>query len=226
MKTALAVSLLFSLSLGMAQSKRQVAASTPPPAVAQAPVQPPSPGLNAILAELRRATEAANLDLRKLRIEKWKADESEKQQMQQVAASLQKNMSMAIPALINEAQAAPGSVSKAFKLYHDINVVYEFLNSISEAAGAYGKKEEYGPLAQDTSALDNARQNLSNYIEQAANTLETQQAKPPAPSTQQQAGTATSGPKKIVIDDAPAPKKTVKKKKAAPTSTPPPSSPQ
>lgn len=223
MKTALAVSLLFSLSLGMAQSKRQVAASTPPSSAAQAPVQPPDPGLNSILAELRRATEAANLDLRKLRIEKWKADEPEKQQMQQVAASLQKNMSMAIPALINEVQAAPGSVSKAFKLYHDINIVYEFLNSISEAAGAYGKKEEYGPLANDASALDNARQNLSNYIEQAANTLETPKPQP-TPSTQTR--TAPSGPKKIVIDDdAPATKKTVRKKKPAPTPTPPPSSP-
>jgi hypothetical protein len=222
MKTALAVSLLFSLSLGVAQSKRQVAAGTPPPPVAQAPVQPPAPGLNSILAQLRRTTESATLDLGKLRIEKWKAGDPEKQQMQQVAASLQKNMSMAIPALMNEVQAAPGSVSKAFKLYHDINVVYEFLNSLSEAAGAYGKKEEYGPLANDASALDSARQNLSTYIEQAANTLEA-----PKPQPTPSARTTPSGPKKIVIDDdAPAPKKTTKKKKPAPTPTPPPSSPQ
>src|SRR5579871_6188709 len=109
MKTALAVTLLFSLSLApAAQTRRQVATGTPPPGTAQAPIQPPGPTLNAVLAELQRAVESANLDLSKLRIERWKAGDSEKQQMQQVATSLQKNITAAIPGLINDVQAAPG----------------------------------------------------------------------------------------------------------------------
>jgi hypothetical protein len=220
MKIALAISVLFSLALALMAQPRS------PQPVTQAPPPAAGPNLNAILADLQRTTQAANADLSKLRIEKWKVDEPQKQQMQQVAESLRKNITLAVPGLINEAQAAPGSVSKVFKLYHDLNVAYEYLNSLAEAAGAYGKKDEYTPLAGDASALDNARQNLSSYIEQAANTLETQlrQAMVAQQQQQQQARSAQP-PKKIIIDnDNPAPnKKAPRKKKPAPAPTPTPS---
>jgi hypothetical protein len=224
MKTALAASVLFSLSLSLAaQSRKPVTVSAPSPTAGQPAAQPAGPNLNAILGELQRTTQAANVDLSKLRIEKWKADGSEKQQMQQVAESLQKNITMAVPGLINDLQAAPGSVSKAFKLYHNMNVVYEFLNSLAEAAATYGKKEEYEPLANDASALDNARQNLSSYIEQTANNLEIQLQKPvPTPQTQ-----PAQTPKKVVIDDdTPPPKKKKKKAATTPKPTPSPTPPQ
>lgn len=222
MKIVLAIAALFSLSLGLLAQPRTVAGG-PPTRPATSSAQP-VPSLNNILAELQRTTQTANLDLSKLRIEKWKVDDGERQQMQQVAASLQKNITMAVPGLVNDLQAAPGSVSKAFKLYHDMNVVYEFLNSLAEAAGAYGRREEYEPLASDASALDRARQNLSNYIETAANNLEIQAEKPvpvpPGPPATSQ------GPKKIVIDNDNAPaKKTVKKKKPAASPTPTPTPP-
>lgn len=215
MKTAPVIGLLLFLTFGV------VAQSV----VTQAPPQPAGSSLSTILADLQRTTQAANADLSKLRIEKWKVDDAQKQQMQQVVESLRKNITMAVPGLINEAQAAPGSVARAFKLYHDLNVVYEYLNSLTEAAGAYGKKEEYSPLSGDVSALDNGRQNLSNYIEQTANSLETQLQAAIAQKQQQQQAQAASTPKKIIIDnDAPPPKKTTKKKKPAPTPTPTPSS--
>lgn len=218
MKIVLAIGALFFLSLGLPAQPRTVAGV--PPSGPARPSAPPNPNLNAILADLQRTTQAANLDLSKLRIEKWKVDDSERQQMQQVAASLQKNITIAVPGLVNDLQAAPGSVSKAFKLYHNMNVVYEFLNSLTEAAGVYGKREEYEPLANDASALDRARQNLSNYIETAANNLEVQAQKPvpvqSAPATAQ-------GPKKIVIDDGNGPAKKTRTKKKKPAASPSPS---
>jgi hypothetical protein len=216
MKTALAVIVLFSLSLGLAaQSARTSGQQT----TSQATAQPAGPDLNVLLADLQRLALTANGDIGKLRIEKWKADGTQRQQMQQVADSLQRNISAAIPGLITDLQAAQGSVSKAFKLYHNLNVVYEFLNSLSEAAGAFGKREEYEPLATDASSLDKIRQNLSDYIEQRAVAMET----PPKPATQAQ---TTQTPKKVVIDDSAPPKKTRKKKSAtasngSSTSSPP-----
>src|SRR5437016_1468035 len=185
-----------------------------------AATQPPLPlNLGAILADLQRASVAANGDIGKLRIEKWKADGSQKQQMQQVADSLQKNISGAVPGLISDVQAAPGSVAKAFKLYHNLNVVYEFLNSLAEAAGAFGKKEEYEPLSGDASALDDARQKLSAYIEQVAANLENS----PKAATGSQSAASGTGPKKIIVDDGnPAPKSKKPRKKTA-TAPPPPS---
>jgi hypothetical protein len=200
------------LSLGMdlpAQSLAPAANVPPSQNAAQTSGQAAGQGLSAILAALQRTTQAANLDVSRLRIEKWKADNADKQQMQQIAGSLQKNLTMAVPSLINDAQASPASVSKAFKLYHNINLVYEYLNNLSDAAAVYGKKDEYQPLAGDVSSLDNARKSLSDYIEQAANTLEVEARKPaPQPVTQ------PVPPKKVVIDDNTAPPKKAKKKKA------------
>jgi hypothetical protein len=200
------------LSLGMdlpAQSLAPAANVPPSQNAAQTSGQAAGQGLSAILAALQRTTQAANLDVSRLRIEKWKADNADKQQMQQIAGSLQKNLTMAVPGLINDAQASPASVSKAFKLYHNINLVYEYLNNLSDAAAVYGKKDEYQPLAGDVSSLDNARKNLSDYIEQAANTLEVEARKPPP-----QPVTQPVPPKKVVIDDNTAPPKKAKKKKA------------
>jgi len=218
MKAVLAVFVIVSLSLGcVAQAGQPVARNTSPP---QGAPQPRGADLNTILADLQRATLATNADLSKLRIEKWKTDNSQKQEMQQVAESLQRNITKAVPALISDVQNTPGSVAKAFKLYHNINVVYEFLNSLSEAAGTFGKKEEYEPLANDATSLNSARQQLSDYIDQVATTMENQLKKPaPTPAKNNSSAQTTQGPKKIVIDDSPSPTK--KKKKTA--STPPPS---
>lgn len=220
MKTVLAVSVLFFLSLSLAAQSRKPAAGNAPQAATQGVTQATGPSLNAILGDLQRITQSANGDLSRLRIERWKADGPEKQEMQKVSDSLQKNITMAVPGLISDVQAAPGSVSKAFALYHNVTIVYEFLNSLAEAAGAYGKKDEYDALTNDVSALDKARQNLSNYIDQAARTLEIQ-AQKPAP-VQQQVQPVQPSKKVVIDDDNPPPKKKKKKPAATPTPSPTP----
>ena len=181
------------------------------PAVSSA--QPPdSPDLNSIVSQVRQATQAANTDLGRLQIAHWKGDTGNKVQMQQVADSLKKNLTYAVPDLINDVQSSHGSLSTTFRLYHNLNVVYEFLNSLTEAAGAYGKREEYEPLSNDATSLDSARQGLSTYIESTAARLERPTPTPaPAP---------TPTPKKIVVDDDTPQKKPAtprKKKTSAPS---------
>lgn len=217
MKTALAVIVIISLSLGLtAQTTKQPSPAKP----SQPATSPGDPALNTVLSDLQHVSEAANADIGKLRIERWKADNSQKQQMQQVAESLQKNLTRAVPELISDAQAAPGSVAKTFKLYHNLNVVYEFLDSLSQAAGAYGRKEEYDPLANDVTSLDQVRQKLSDYIDQSATNLENQLKKATAPPKTAAAPPAQQGPKKIVVDDS-TPTTTKKKKKSSPPPPPP-----
>ncbi|HLZ00348.1 MAG TPA: hypothetical protein VKT33_14915, partial [Candidatus Angelobacter sp.] len=87
-----------------------------------------------VLSDLQRTLTTANEDISRLRIEKWKCDSAQKQQMVQVAQSLQRNITGAMPGLLSDAQNQPQSVASSFKLYHDINIVYEFLNSLAEAA--------------------------------------------------------------------------------------------
>ena len=208
MKTAMiAMALLLSLC---------VSAQTPT-AASQPPAAPPD--INTVLGDLQRVATATNGNIGKLRIDKWKTETSQKQQMQQVADALQRNITTAIPGLIAEVQSSQGSVSKTFKLYHNINVVYEFLNSLAESAGAFGKKEEYEPLATDANALDNVRQSLSSYIEQAANTMESRARQ--GTTAAQSSQSTQKGPRKIVIDDT-APTTTKKKGTTKKKTAPPP----
>lgn len=165
--------------------------------------------LNQVVAQIERVAMATNGDIAKLRIEKWKTDSQQRQQLEKVADSLQRNITDAVPGLIADVQNSRGSVSSTFKLYHNLNVVYEFLSSLADAAGALGKKEEYEPLAQDAAALDAVRSSLSSYIEQTASSFE---------SRMQNAAKASQQPPppvKVIVDDEPVKKTKPRKKKSA-----------
>jgi hypothetical protein len=220
MKTAKALTfvLMFSAALG-------AMAQTQAPANPQLQTTPQAGDLNAIMQQVQQATSSASVNIGRLRIEKWKTDSQQKQQMQQVADSLQKNIANAVPGLIGDVQNTRGGVLASFKLYHNVNVLYEFLSSMAEAAGAFGKREEYQPLEGDAAALDTARQNLSIYIEQAAGKIESANRGSNAVQARQTQATVVPGKKVIVIDDGdvPAPKhaKSTKKKASPPPATAP-----
>src|SRR5260370_1452321 len=198
MKPALTVILIFA-------SVCALAAQSSPPS--------PNSGLGPVLTRIQEAAQATNDDLSRLRIDKWKTESDQKAEMTKLAESVHRNLTYAVPDLIKGVQSSKGSVSATFKLYHNINVLYEYLNVLAESAGNFGRSDEYTPLSQDASTLDAVRQDLSSYIEQAAATLEVKAATPvatPAPPPP---------PKKIVVDETPVKAATPRKKK---TSTPPP----
>jgi hypothetical protein len=219
MKSLATSLLLLCAALGTAQAPG--AARLEPSAKASS--GDPAVNLDSILTEIQQVVQATNADITRLHIERWKADPTDKQQLQQVADSLHKNITYAVPDLLSDVRSGHGSVSSMFKLYHDVNVVFEYLNSLTDAAGSLGKKEEYDPLNSDTAALDKARQHLSVCIEQAAASMESKLRSTPAAPASSQAPAPPATPKKIVVyDDVPAKKNTPAKKKtpAQPSATP------
>ena len=200
---------------------------TPPPASLQT-VSVGTAQMYAPEAEQRYAVSIlpnARVDLARLRVDKWKADNAVKQQTTSNIESLQRNLSGALPTLVAAAQQNPSSLNASFKLYRNLNVLYDVLGSVAESAGAFGAREEYSALAQDLNNLDTARRSLADAMDamtaqRDADFVRIQQATQRA---QQQA--AAAPPKRVVIDDTePTPKPTVKKKKStsssAPTATP------
>lgn len=171
----------------------------------QQPVEPPQPAkaqpvqanINLIIEQLQRAVLSTNADLGKLRIEKWKTDGDQKQQFQRMANSIQRNVTNAVPGLIENVETSHGSVSATFKLYHNMTIVYEYLSSLTDAAGAVGRREEYEPLAKDAAALDSARQNLSTYIEQTASQIESARRAPVPPAEAAPAGSNDAANQKL-----------------------------
>ena len=191
---------------------------------------PQATPLNAILLQIQQATSSASVNIGKLRIERWKTDSEQKQQLQQIAESLQKNIANAIPGMINDVQTSRGGVLSSFKLYHNLNVVYENLSYLADVAGGLGKKDEFEPLAADAASLESARKNLSLYIEQAAGRLESanhlaSSGTIPIPAGQGQRALAP-GKKVVVIDEDTPPAKPAKpavkstKKKTSPAKAP------
>jgi hypothetical protein len=223
MKHVVAVSVvLISAALGLAQAGGMNRPSPAPTPASSTPISA-SPSLDTVLQEVQLATQSANVTITQLKIDRWKVDGSGKTELQHVADSLHRNITSAVPDLISEVRSSHGSVSSAFKLYHNVNVVYEYLNQLTDAAGNYGKKEEFDPLNSDTAALDKARQHLSTYIEQAATVLENKVRAATATATPAPVPQPT--PKKIIVDDDASSKKsatTKKKRTSSPTPTPSP----
>jgi hypothetical protein len=221
MKSFPAVVILLLLT-PFAKAQNSQAAPSQPQATAAQPPQPATTNLEPILSRIQQVSESTKNDLSALRVDKWKADSAQKAELNKVVDSLRRNLTSAVPDLINDVRKNHGSVSTTFKLYHNLNVVYEYLNYLADSASALGKENESAPLGRDAATLDTARQDLSNFVEQAANNLEEKvrlAAAPPPPAVE-------PAPKKIVVDDGSSKKPaTNRKKKTSPPAPQPVSTP-
>ena len=168
------------------------------------------------LDRLQSAASQANADIARMHIDKWKADNETKQESQTNAGSLQRNLTSALPVLISAVRTAPQDLTAGFKLYRNLNALYDVLTSFTETAGAFGPKSDYDALAQQLNTIDTARRELGDRLEsQTAQTqVELNQLRTQV-RTLQQAAVPPPPPKKVVVDNADTGKKPAHKKKPA-----------
>ncbi len=133
MKSVLAIMVLF---LGIASGVAAQSQGIPPPQR----TQPVATNLNAVLAQIQQALQATNTDIGRLHIDRWKTDNDQKQQLRQAADSLQRSITNAMPALISDVRANSGNVSTTFKLYHNLNVLYEILIYVADRSPQAARK--------------------------------------------------------------------------------------
>lgn len=191
---------------------------------AAASMQPAgAPDLSGNLAQLNQVVEQTRLDLARLRVDKWKTDSSSKRQAEANAESVQRNLTAALPAIVQQVRANPGSVAATFKLYRNLNALYDVMSSVTESAGAFGSKEEFQALANDTANLDSLRRSLADKVDAMASARDSEVAQLQARARQAAAAAAAAPPKKIVVDENESEKKPKKststKKKPAAAST-------
>lgn len=179
-------------------------------------IQPSTNDLNVLLAQLDQTANTANMDLAKLRIEKWKADGNAKQQFQSNADLLSRNMTGTLPGLVAAARTSPQNLAANFKLYRNVDALYDVLSSLADSAGHYAPSNDYQTLAADSSNLQQIRHALADRVEQLASWEDAQVARLTTPARGTQAST---GPKKIIIDDTAPAKTTHKKKSTKPKAT-------
>jgi hypothetical protein len=189
------------------------------------PAPPPVPyasvsELNGILDQLRTTSIAIQGDLARMRIDKWKTDGSTKRQTEGNVDSVQRNLQSALPEIVSQVSNSPEDLAASFKLYRNLDALYDVFGSIVESAGAFGTRDEFQSLGNDMNGLESARRAMGERMQKLAAAKEdelthlraqvkTLSAVPPPP------------PKKIIVDDTqPAPKKPAKKKPATKSSTP------
>src|ERR1700674_1182612 len=200
----------FAVVLAPALAGRQDAAGSQPP-VAYASVSE----LNSIVEQLKLTAQSMQSDLAKTRIEKWKTDGATKRQTLANVESIQRNLQSALPETITQLNNAPEDLGASFKLYRNLDALYDVFGSVVEAAGAFGSKDEFQSLGNDMTGLESARRAFGERVQKLAASKEdeltrlrtqvkTLSAAPPPP------------PKKIVVDDTEPPKKPAKKKVAKP----------
>jgi len=132
--------------------------------------------LNTALVSLDHASQATQSDIANMHVESWKSgwktgftkSSSHQAEAQQAATSLQRNLRYALPELIHNVQSSRGSMSTTFKLYDDVSLVCEAVDSLINASEAAGRKNEAAPLQDDYTALAKVRRSLSAYIQEAS----------------------------------------------------------
>ncbi len=185
--------------------------------------------VNGLLEQLDATSKATQLDLSKLRIDRWKTDSSNKKQILGDSESIERNLREALPEMMTQLRNAPEDLPVTFKLYRNLDALYNVFSGVVESAGAFGPKDDFQSLSNDLNGLESARKQLADRMEGLASSkeqeiirlradLKTAQTKIPPPPP----------PKKTVVDDTEPPKKPpVKKKPVAkkpavtPANTPP-----
>ncbi len=202
-------SFLFTGALALAASFLPAQTADAPP-VAYSSVNE----LTGILTELQQTAQSMQADLQKTRVEKWKTDGATKRQTQNNVESLKRNLQTALPEVITQLNAAPEDTGLSFKLYRNLDALYDVFGSVVESAGAFGSKDEFQSLSNEMSALENARRTLGERVQKLTSAREDE-----VKHLRVQVKTLAAGPpaplKKNVIDDTEPVKKPAAKKKTA-----------
>jgi hypothetical protein len=175
--------------------------------------------LNGLLSQLEATSKSTQADLVKLRIERWKTDNGYKKQALGNVDSVQRNLQGALPEIIAQLRTAPEDLAATFKLYRNLDALYDVLGSVVEGAGAFGSKDDLQALSNDVNSFEGTRKQLADRIEGLSSAKEAEIVRLRADLKTAQAAIPAEPPKKIVVDDTEPPKKPAPKKKTTKPAT-------
>jgi hypothetical protein len=175
----------------------------------------PDLALRESLVMAQAMAQKSDADIARLRVDKWKTDSETKKQSEANATSIRRNLTNAIPDLLARIQGDPASLVANFRMYRNLNALYDSFSALAESAGAFGPQDQYAPLAADIAQLDQLRHDFAQRVDLMAGSKDAELAR--LKIAVAAAGQVSTKPaSKIVIDDAhPAQKKKAKPKPAA-----------
>lgn len=174
----------------------------------------PDLALRELLIQVQAISQKSDEDIARLRIDKWKADAVNKQQAQATAASIRRNLTNAVPDLLQRIEASPGSLNANFRLYRNLNALYDTFSALTETAGAFGPTDEYRTLSSDNNQLDQIRRQVAEHVDTLAGANDAELARLRSRVAGTAAGAKPASNKVVVDDNQPTAKK---KPKPAPS---------
>jgi hypothetical protein len=177
--------------------------------------------INGLLSQIEAAAKSTQADLTKLRIERWKTDNSTKKQTLADVDSIQRNLQTALPTLIGQLRNSPEDMPATFSLYRNLDALYDVFSGVVESTGAFGQKDDFQSLSNDLSTFEGTRKQLAERITNLATVKEQEIVRLRADLKTAQAAIPAPPPKKTVVDDTEPPKKPPVKKKPATTTKKP-----
>lgn len=172
--------------------------------------------LNGMLSQLEASSKDTQIDLAKLRIERWKTDGATKKQALANVDSIQRNLQDALPAIIAEMRTAPEDLPGTFKLYRNLDALYDVLGTVVEETGAFGSKDDLQALGNDLNSFESTRKQIAQRMESLSSAKEADIVRLRTELKTAQAAIPVAPPKKTVVDDTAPPKKPAVKKKVPP----------
>jgi hypothetical protein len=220
-----------SLSFGQAKPAAPFAATRVSDAAAPQPAPPIAAPAVAVASHLLQPSlTTVQQTLAGLKVERWKRG-SVRDEASADINSIQQDMQQHIPSLLQDADGAPGALSKSLPLARHVDALYDVLLRVVEASRMAAPDDQAGQLRDALASLSKARLALDDSMETTAGFQEKQLAdlrvtvqKPAAP-----AGTPAPGatPQKAPAGQAPANGATQKPSAAKPnTATPQKPAPQ
>jgi hypothetical protein len=210
----------------LAQAAAPVAVQAGPQYSAQGTAAPSGQGgpvsyasvsqINGLLMQLDATSKTTQADLTKLRIERWKTDAGSKKQSLSNTDSIQRNLQGALPEITAQLRNSPEDLPATFKLYRNLDALYDVLGSVAESAGAFGPKDDFQALSNDLNSFESTRKALAERIETLASTKEAEIVRLRTDLKTAQAAIPAAPPKKTVVDDTEPAKKPAVKKKVVP----------
>ena len=177
--------------------------------------------LNSVLSRVDEAAKTTLADLGKVRVDKWKVDSNTKRQSQADIQSIQRNLQSALPEIMNQLRASPEDLTATFKLYRNLDALYDVFGPVVESAGAFGSKDEYQSLANDLGSFESARKSLADRMDGLTISKEAELNRLRTQVKELAAQTPPPAAKKVVVDDTEEPKPAKKKSTTKKATKPP-----
>jgi len=179
----------------------------------------PADGSASVSSTLRPALAQVGQTLGSLSIKKWKAPNEVRSAADQDVGSIQRDLNGTLAGLLQQADAAPGSVPQAFAVYRNVDALYDTLLRVVLTANLAAPDNEVSALQSALSSLEGARASLGESILNSSQAQQTELVRIRTALSKSAAAPAPPA-KTTVVDDGPASSTKTKKPTKKPGSTP------